>query len=63
MPPAAGPAMMGAAAVGVAVHALIDNLAGNHAEMTAIRRDIHAHHELGFEEHRTSDLFAKKLID
>ena len=45
------------------MHALIDNLAGNHAEMTAIRRDIHAHPELGFEEHRTSDLVAEKLTD
>ena len=45
------------------MHALIDNLAGNHAEMTAIRRDIHANPELGFEEHRTSDLVAEKLTD
>nr|WP_248291282.1 M20 aminoacylase family protein [Neoroseomonas marina] len=29
--------------------------------MTATRRDIHAHPELGFEEHRTSDLVAKAL--
>ena len=45
------------------MYALIDNLACNHAEMTAIRRDIHTHPELGFEEHRTSDLVAGKLTD
>ncbi|HZS84790.1 MAG TPA: M20 aminoacylase family protein [Stellaceae bacterium] len=30
-------------------------------ELTAIRRDIHAHPELGFEERRTSDIVAAKL--
>ena len=30
-------------------------------ELTAIRRDIHAHPELGLEEHRTSDLVARQL--
>ncbi|BBK35796.1 hydrolase [Allostella sp. ATCC 35155] len=32
-----------------------------HAEMTAVRRDIHAHPELGFEEERTSAIVAEKL--
>src|SRR5437660_5394865 len=31
------------------------------AELTSIRRDIHAHPELGFEEERTSQIVAKKL--
>ena len=36
-------------------------LAPLHAEMTAWRQDIHAHPELGFQEHRTADLVAAKL--
>ena len=32
-----------------------------HAELTAIRQDIHAHPELGFTEQRTSDVVAAKL--
>ena len=30
-------------------------------ELTAIRQDIHAHPELGLEEHRTAKLVAEKL--
>src|SRR5689334_5003463 len=30
-------------------------------ELVAIRRDIHAHPELGLEEYRTADLVARKL--
>ena len=30
-------------------------------ELSAIRRDIHAHPELGLEEYRTADLVARKL--
>lgn len=37
---------------------LIDSYAD---ELTAIRRDLHAHPEIGFEEHRTSGLVAEKL--
>ena len=36
-------------------------LAENHGELTAIRRDIHAHPELGLEEHRTAALVAAKM--
>ena len=33
----------------------------SHSELTAIRRDIHQHPELAYEEHRTADLVASKL--
>src|SRR6187401_1318220 len=39
----------------------IDRIRGYHAELTDIRRDIHANPELGLEEHRTADLVAQKL--
>ena len=32
-------------------------------ELTRIRRDIHAHPEIGFEEERTADLVAEKLAE
>lgn len=32
-----------------------------HGALTEIRRDLHAHPEIGFEEHRTSDIVAAKL--
>jgi hippurate hydrolase len=40
---------------------VFEAIAGFHDELTAWRRDIHAHPELGFEERRTSDLVAEKL--
>ncbi len=40
---------------------IINRIAEFHEELTQIRRDIHAHPELGFEEHRTSALVAEKL--
>lgn len=36
-------------------------IAALHEEMTAWRRDLHAHPELGFEERRTSDFVASRL--
>lgn len=40
---------------------IIDAIKKDEAEFIAIRRDIHAHPEIGFEEQRTSDLIAEKL--
>lgn len=42
---------------------LIDPIIQFHTEIQQIRRDIHAHPELGFEEQRTADLVAKKLTE
>ena len=40
---------------------IINRIAAFHAEMQAWRQDIHAHPELGYEEHRTSETVAKLL--
>ncbi len=42
---------------------IINRIAEFHADMTAWRRDIHTHPELGYEEHRTSDIVAAKLAE
>jgi hippurate hydrolase len=42
---------------------LIDTIVADAASIAAIRRDIHAHPELCFEEQRTSDVIAKALTD
>ena len=39
----------------------IDRIRGYHGELTTVRRDIHAHPELSFQESRTSGLVADKL--
>ena len=39
----------------------IDSIRPYQEELVAIRRDIHAHPELGMEEHRTAELVAQKL--
>jgi hippurate hydrolase len=40
---------------------VLDAINRFHDDLTAIRRDIHAHPEIGFTEHRTSDLVATEL--
>jgi amidohydrolase len=40
---------------------VLDRVRRYQEELTAIRRDLHAHPELGMEEHRTADLVARKL--
>ena len=39
----------------------VDYVRGYHAELREIRRDLHAHPELAFEENRTSSMVAEKL--
>ncbi len=43
--------------------AALDRVRRYQDELTAIRRDIHAHPELGLEEYRTADIVARKLED
>ncbi|MCE2656999.1 MAG: M20 family metallopeptidase [Rubrivivax sp.] len=42
---------------------IIDSILADTATITAIRRDIHAHPELCFQENRTADVIAKALTD
>jgi len=42
-------------------HPILDHIRPYLPELTAIRHDIHAHPELGLEEHRTADLVARQL--
>ena len=40
---------------------IIDRIRGYQDELVAIRRDLHAHPEIGFEEERTSAIVAERL--
>jgi hippurate hydrolase len=42
---------------------IIERIGAFHHDLTAWRRDIHAHPEVGFEERRTADLVADKLAE
>ncbi|MHB1304604.1 MAG: M20 aminoacylase family protein [Acidiphilium sp.] len=42
---------------------IIEAIRPHHEALTATRRDIHAHPEIGFEERRTSDLVAARLAE
>jgi amidohydrolase len=42
---------------------IIDRARGYHVELTEFRRDIHAHPELGLEEHRTAERVAARLAE
>ena len=42
---------------------IVNRIADFHQDMTAWRRDLHAHPETAFEEQRTSDVVAEKLAD
>ena len=39
----------------------VAHIRGWHAEFAALRRDLHMHPELGFEEHRTAKVVAERL--
>ena len=47
--------------LGLALKSPVSFVLAEHERLTAIRRDLHAHPELGFEEHRTAALVAERL--
>lgn len=52
---------MGGAYLGSAFRSPVSFVAERQESLAAIRRDLHAHPELGFEEHRTAALVAERL--
>jgi hippurate hydrolase len=40
---------------------ILDTIRADHARLEAIRQDLHAHPELGLEEHRTAEIVAREL--
>jgi hypothetical protein len=47
--------------LGMALKSPVAFVLAEHEKLTAIRRDLHAHPEIGFEEHRTAALVAERL--
>jgi amidohydrolase len=47
--------------LGLALKSPVSFVLAEHEKLTAIRRDLHAHPEIGFEEHRTGALVAERL--
>jgi amidohydrolase len=47
--------------LGAALRGPLASIMPHHEVLTALRRDLHAHPELGFEEHRTAALIAERL--
>ena len=47
--------------LGLALKSPVSFVLAEHERLTAIRRDLHAHPEIGFAEHRTSELVAERL--
>jgi amidohydrolase len=47
--------------LGLALKSPVSFVLAEHEKLAAVRRDLHAHPEIGFEEHRTAELVAERL--